>query len=90
EARTDAQAGRLERWLAGVRQPVVIELGAGKAIPSVRHFSERVVQRLGGRLVRINTRESGVPRLADVGIAAGAGPALAEIDRLLQGAPPPG
>ena len=88
EARADAQAGRLERWLAGVRRPVVVELGAGKAIPSVRHFSERVVQRLGGRLVRINTRESGVPRLLDVCIAAGAAHALADIDRLLQPAPP--
>ena len=84
EERSEQQAARLERWLGGVRRPVVVELGAGTAIPSVRHFSQRIVQRLGGRLVRINPRECEVPTRLDVGIAAGAAHALAEIDRVIR------
>lgn len=84
EARAEQQAARLQDWLASVRRPVVLELGAGTAIPSVRHFSQRIVQRLGGRLVRINPRECEVPTRLDVGIAAGAVHALAEVDRLIR------
>jgi len=71
EGRSAMQAARLERWLAQVRRPLVIELGAGTAIPSVRHFGHEVLQR-GGRMVRINPREHEVGNAADVGIAAGA------------------
>ena len=71
ERRSEMQAARLEEWLAKVRRPLVIELGAGTAIPSVRHFGHSVVQR-GGRMVRINPREYAVSGTADVGIAAGA------------------
>ena len=88
EERAWQQAARLERWLGGVRRPVVVELGAGTAIPSVRRFSERIVQRFGGRLVRINPRESAVPTRLDVGLAAGALQALEEIDRLMPGLEP--
>ena len=84
EERAAQQAAHLERWLAGVRRPVVVELGAGTAIPSVRHFSARILREFGGRLVRINPRESDVPTRLDVGIAAGAAQALAAIERLLQ------
>ena len=87
EERARRQAARLERWLADVRRPVVVELGAGTAIPSVRHFSERVARQSGGWLVRLNPREFGVPTRMDVGIAAGAAHALAEIDRLMPGMP---
>lgn len=87
EARAGQQAAHLERWLASVRSPVVLELGAGTAIPSVRHFSQRIIQRFGGRLVRINPREWDVPTPLDVGIAAGAAHALSEIDRVMGRAP---
>ncbi|XLZ70401.1 Sir2 family NAD-dependent protein deacetylase [Massilia sp. SR12] len=71
ERRSELQAARLEAWLERVRRPLVIELGAGTAIPSVRQFGHSVVQR-GGRMVRINPREFAVGSTADVGIAAGA------------------
>jgi NAD-dependent SIR2 family protein deacetylase len=71
ERRSEMQAARLEAWLQKVRRPLVIELGAGTAIPSVRHFEQSVVQR-GGRLVRINPREFAVANAPDVGIGAGA------------------
>ncbi|CAN7313537.1 NAD-dependent deacetylase [Variovorax sp. LjRoot84] len=72
EAREQAQAERLERWLSSVSRPVVIEIGAGTAIPSVRYFSQRVVQQFGGRLIRINPREPEVRSSHDVGLAIGA------------------
>ncbi len=71
ERRSAQQAARLERWLGKVRRPVVVELGAGTAVPSVRHFSQQVVLG-GGRLVRINPREWQVAGTRDVGLAAGA------------------
>ena len=67
-ARQEAQAMRQAQWLSSIQNPVVIELGAGTAIPTVRHFSENVCRRVGGRLIRINLRESQVPRKDDIGL----------------------
>lgn len=78
EERSARQAARLQAWLQRVRRPVVIELGAGTAVPSVRYFSQQVVQG-GGRLVRINPREWQVPGPLDVGLAAGALAGLAAL-----------
>jgi NAD-dependent SIR2 family protein deacetylase len=50
EARTARQQQRFDAWRRTARNPVVIELGAGTAIPSVRIFGER--QR--SPLIRIN------------------------------------
>lgn len=71
ERRSELQSARLDAWLAQLHRPLVIELGAGTAIPSVRHFGHSILQR-GGRMVRINPREHAVGNSADVGIAAGA------------------
>ena len=51
------QQNRLDAWLDRVRRPVVVELGAGLHIPTVRHFSES----LGAPLIRINPREPQLP-----------------------------
>ncbi|HEY5798679.1 MAG TPA: Sir2 family NAD-dependent protein deacetylase [Burkholderiaceae bacterium] len=82
-ARTDAQLGALDSWLGSVRRPVVLEIGAGTAIPSVRRFGHRVVEQCGGRLVRINPDDDSVPHRADIAIAARALPALEALGRLL-------
>ena len=84
ERREQVQAARLEAWLAKVKRPVVIELGAGTAIPSVRHFSGRVLTQCGGRLVRINPREAAVPNTRDVGLAMGSAQALGAIGAILE------
>ena len=55
--RSEVQHARLARWLAAVDRPVCIEIGAGTAIPSVRHFAENH----GGRLIRINPDEPQIP-----------------------------
>lgn len=81
--RTDAQEARLGSWLVSIRgeargRVVVIECGAGTAIPTVRHFSERIATSLEGLLVRLNVREPEVPA-GHVGLPLGAAAALMEI-----------
>jgi len=70
--RSEAQRNRQEAWLSTVTRPVVIELGAGTAIPSVRQFSQRVIHQFGGRLIRINPNECDVPTRLDVSLRMGA------------------
>ena len=82
-AREQVQAERLEGWLSTASRPVVVELGAGTAVPSVRHFSERVIHQFGGRLIRINPREAQVPTRQDVGLAMGAAEGLEAIAKVL-------
>ncbi len=62
---------------------VVIECGAGLAIPTVRRFGESLVARHNGTLVRINVRESEVAD-GHIGLALGARDALEEIDRRIR------
>jgi NAD-dependent SIR2 family protein deacetylase len=84
EARAEEQEQRLARWLAEARgaRLVVIECGAGTAIPSVRSFGERLVGNFpGALLVRINPREPQVPQ-GHVGVASGALAALQAIEAL--------
>ncbi|UHQ55400.1 SIR2 family NAD-dependent protein deacylase [Microbulbifer sp. YPW16] len=52
-ARQETQQEKYQCWLQSVSNLVVIECGAGTAIPTVREESEAV----GGRLVRINPSE---------------------------------
>lgn len=74
--RYEAAEGDLVDWLGTIQRPVVVELGAGTAIPSVRRFGERMRR----PLVRINVREPGVSRATDVAIGLGARLALEAIE----------
>ena len=76
ESRAMVQAARQDAWLASVARPLVVELGAGMDIPSVRIFSEDIVEKHGGRLVRINPQEPDVATALDVGLRMGAADAL--------------
>jgi hypothetical protein len=69
------QQSRLQTWLARSRRPVVLELGAGTAIASVRIFGEQA----GCPLVRVNPREPEVALARDIGIALGAQDAIERI-----------
>ena len=83
--RSDAQALRLENWVRsfGSRtQVVVVELGAGTAVPSVRRFCESLAGATQGLLIRINPREPEVPR-GHLGLPLGALEALQTIDQRL-------
>ena len=83
ERRSIMQEARLNGLLLQAERPLVIELGAGVAIPSVRNFGHRVIQQHNGRMIRINPREPDVASPRDVGLAMGALAALAAIDALL-------
>jgi NAD-dependent SIR2 family protein deacetylase len=86
-ARYDEQRERLGAWLADVRanpssRVVVVECGAGTAIPTVREKSERIAHLTGGALVRINVREHQVPK-GHMAVSMGALSALETIDAAL-------
>jgi NAD-dependent SIR2 family protein deacetylase len=63
--RTEAQEFRFNLWLEKVQNRnqklVIIEIGAGKAVPTVRLTSERIARLLNGFLIRINPRDYDVP-----------------------------
>lgn len=60
----------------------IIELGAGTAIPTIRHMGERLAGRNKAMLIRINPREAQVPP-GQISIATGALEGLAGIESRL-------
>jgi NAD-dependent SIR2 family protein deacetylase len=64
EERSNAQGERLDAFLAAhVTDPlVVVEMGAGTALPSIRSIGEQVAYRPGCLVVRINPREPAITR----------------------------
>ena len=57
-ANADSQQRRLKSWLGSLVGPlVVVECGAGTAIPTVRIACEDIARRYDATLIRINTRE---------------------------------
>jgi hypothetical protein len=78
EWREERQRARLGSWLHGGGRRVVIELGAGSSLPTVRRFSERH----GPRVIRINAREAEINPAHGVGLRGGALEVLTRLDRL--------
>jgi len=74
-SRSDAQQQRFFSWLDELIKSsaklVVVELGAGKAVPTARLTSERMCQKTGATLIRINPREADVPP-GQIGLPCGA------------------
>jgi len=84
EGPTVAQQSRMARWLQSARdrRAVVLEFGAGMAVPTVRHRCEQVATTLGVTLIRVNPRDAGGPR-GTISIELGAKDALTRIEDLL-------
>lgn len=82
--RTYEQGERYRRFLADVKgkRVVVVEIGAGTAIPSIRHTSESLIKSHNASLIRINPREYQVPS-GQISIPEGALKALEGIEREL-------
>jgi NAD-dependent SIR2 family protein deacetylase len=82
--RTNGQEALYGDWLAGIGggSVVVVECGAGSAVPTVRWQCERVAGEFGGTLVRINPGEPHGPA-GTVSFAAGALETLRAIDERL-------
>lgn len=81
--RTEEQRRRLEAFLERARDPlVVVELGAGTAVPTIRALAGHLGRRPRARVLRINPRE---PEILPphVSIPLGALAALEELDRRL-------
>lgn len=79
---TMASRGRLDAWRRAAKDVLVIEIGAGTDIPTVRRFGERAAT----RFLRINPRQwkvSGGPRA--LGIEGTALHVLRQIDRMVGG-----
>jgi NAD-dependent SIR2 family protein deacetylase len=79
--RTYDQRSRFDAFAAGHldERTVVIELGAGTFVPTIRHTSEQLGDR-GGLVVRINPREPQIDA-AHISMATGALEGLTAIDR---------
>ncbi|WP_457564157.1 SIR2 family NAD-dependent protein deacylase [Caminibacter sp.] len=84
EDRVNRQMQNFHRWLKDFeksgKKMVIIEIGAGKAVPTVRIMSEDIRRIYGAKLIRINPREA---EGADIEIALGAKEALEKIQNLL-------
>ncbi|HXV20562.1 MAG TPA: Sir2 family NAD-dependent protein deacetylase [Desulfuromonadales bacterium] len=83
--RTRGQEMRFDLFVDQHRdQPlVVLEMGAGTAIPTIRYASERLGGRAGATVVRINPREPQVPR-PHLSLPCGALAGLTGIDDALK------
>ena len=86
--RSDAQRRSEANWLPSQANAsariVVVEIGAGTTIPSVRHFSQRICHEYDAALIRINLREPQVPSSGDIGFATGSLEALQGIDLAME------
>jgi NAD-dependent SIR2 family protein deacetylase len=63
--RNREQEIRLNQWLDKLNSKrahlVVLEIGAGTAVPTVRHLSETIAYKFSAKLIRINPRDYHVP-----------------------------
>ena len=78
--RSRMQALKLHAWQQNTARKVIVELGAGLDVPTIRIMSERQE----GTLIRINPRDCAVPDHG-IGIALGALEALQQISVQLEG-----
>jgi len=81
DTRSRQQHQYLQAWLKKTRRPVIVELGAGTAIATVRYFGERQK----APIVRINMHEADIKRTTkNVPLAMGAQQALLQIQSALE------
>ena len=81
ERRSEQQQARFTAWYRAASNPVVVELGAGKSVATVRMMSERS----GFPIIRINLRDPEVSGPDHIGVPMGALAALEGIRAALVG-----
>jgi hypothetical protein len=74
----------LETFLAKTKKLLVIELGAGTEVATVRAFSERIAKLYHATLIRINPIEPDCDVSGSMGVPMAALAALQAIDALVQ------
>ena len=77
--RSAQQRMLLDMWLDSVQAPLVLEIAAGRAVPTVRNFTRRMQLR-GSRLTRINLHEANIHNPRDIELALGAKQALQALE----------
>ena len=89
--RTSDQANRFNNFLAtaGKRPLVVVELGAGVAVPTIRGLSEGIGTRRNATVIRINPRESHIAE-PHISLSCGALEGLSKIAAIVEGSLPGG
>ena len=84
-SRTEAQEERFEDFLRRVSlrgmHLVIVEIGAGTAVPTVRMTGERIARNFGAKLIRLNPREPEIDRSLGWGFDVGG---LEGIRRLME------
>lgn len=78
--RSDRQARLLNKNIQCMKKPVVIECGAGTAVPTVRYFCER----LSAPLIRINPRDYHADKASTISLPVGALQGLLAINEKLE------
>lgn len=73
--RSTQQRMLLDMWLDSTPTPLVLEIGASRAVATVRNFTRRM-QRRGSPLIRINLHEADIHNPNDIELALGAKDAL--------------
>jgi NAD-dependent SIR2 family protein deacetylase len=86
-SRSHLQAGRLTSWLGQVADGgyrlAVLEIGAGLAVPTVRHKSEQVARAHSTILIRVNPRDFEVPTPDDIALPVGSRAGIKGIEQVL-------
>ena len=86
-ARSLSQRKRLASWLEAISMKnyplVVVEIGAGEAVPTVRYQVEHAIRKHKARLIRINPRDYQVPDKTHVSLPLGGAEAVDGIFRRL-------
>jgi len=81
--RADLQSGRLASWLQDVSSSglhiAIIEIGAGKAVSTVRNLSEHLARTHNATLIRINPHDYRIPCENDISLSLGAAEAINSI-----------
>ena len=87
-SRTEEQRGHFMNWVqnTGTSQTVIVEIGAGVTIPSVRNICEQLADETKGALIRINPRDPQGPANT-ISIPLGGLEALRGIDELMTEGP---
>jgi NAD-dependent SIR2 family protein deacetylase len=82
--RQEEQGLRYQSFLrdVGSEMLVIVEMGAGIAVPTVRYQDERLAGARNARLIRINPRDPDVPE-GEISISQGAREALQKLDALV-------
>ncbi len=85
--RSNLQSQKFNNWLTEIRNNngkiAIIEIGAGKAVPSIRNLSRRIARQYNATLIRINPRDYDVPS-GHISIKSGALEACEKISEAIK------